>query len=338
MNKKTDDRERLNSGARPPPKGGITAKPWWPWAKRLVTFAFFAIVAYLLFTQARLIEWGDVFATVGRRPLKELWIASIAAAASYLLYSCFDLLGRYITRHRLSVRRVMTFNFISYAFNLNMGALVGGVAFRYRLYSRFGLDAGVTTRVVIMSMLTNWLGYLLLGGIVFWWSPVSPPPEWKLGTSGLRVLGFVLFSAVIAYLLLCTFSRKRIWIVRGHEVILPSLRLALLQLLMSSLNWLLIASTMFILLQQKIAFPTVLGVFLVAAIAGVITHVPAGLGVIEVVFVTLLSHQMPRSELLAALLTYRAIYYLAPLIVATLVYLVVEVRAKKGRRRNTAQA
>jgi uncharacterized protein (TIRG00374 family) len=98
---------------------------------------------------------------------------------------------------------------------------------------------------------------------------------------------------------------------------------------MSSVNWLLIATTVYFLLGQKIEFTAVLGVLLVGAIAGVITHVPAGLGVLEAVFVALLSHQMPKSELVAALLTYRAIYYLAPLLIATVVYIIVETRAKK---------
>lgn len=301
-------------------------------AKRLFTLAFFAVVAYLLITQARSVEWEKVFVAMQQRPMEGLLIAAVLAAASHALYGCFDLLGRYTTGHPLSVRQVLTVTFISYAFNLNFGALVGGVALRYRLYSRLGLDAGVVTRVVFMSMLTNWLGYLLLAGFAFWWWPISPPPDWEIDTLGLRVLGCVLFAVAIAYLLPCAVARRRTWTVRGHEVTLPSLRLALLQLCMSSANWLLIAGVIFTLLERKIAFPEVLGVLLVAAIAGVVTHVPAGLGVIEAVFVALLSHRLPNSELLAALLTYRAVYYLAPLVVATLVYMAVEAHAKKVGR------
>lgn len=312
-----------------PPKRGITSKRWWPWAKRLFTWAFFALVAYLLVTQARTIEWGKVFETMRRRPMEGMLVAALLAAASFTLYSSFDLLGRHITGHKMSVRKVMTVTFISYAFNLNFGSLIGGVAFRYRLYSRHGLDAEVITRVLAMSMLTNWLGYVLLAGLAFWWSPISPPPDWKLDAFGLDILGMVLSAVAVAYVLLCAFSRRRTWTIRGHELTLPSLRLALLQLLMSSANWLLIAAVMYTLLEQRIAFPTVLGVLLIAAIAGVITHVPAGLGVLEAVFVALLSHQVPVNELLAALLMYRAVYYLGPLLVATLVYLLVEVRAKQ---------
>jgi glycosyltransferase 2 family protein len=307
---------------------GMTQRQWWPWVKRIAKFAFFAIVAYLLVSQARQIKWDTVLASMRDYPLQQLLIAAALAYASYALYSCFDLLGRYTTGHTLARGKVMTVNFISYAFNLNFGSLIGGVAFRYRLYARLGLDTATTTRVLAMSMITNWLGYILLAGLAFWLRPFALPPDWKIDTGGLRLLGMALVATAIAYLLLCAFAKRRDWTIKGHEISLPSLRFALLQFAMSSANWLLISATVFTLLGQKIPFTTVLGVMLVAAIAGVITHVPAGLGVLEAVFVALLSHEMPKHELLAALLTYRAIYYLAPLAVATVIYLLVESRAK----------
>lgn len=311
-------------------RGSITSRSWRRWTLRLLKIGFFLVVAYLLVSQARLIEWDRVMAAIRQRHAQELLTASVFAAASYLLYCCFDLLGRYATGHTLSVRQVISITFISYAFNLNLGALIGGVAFRYRLYSRFGLGNEVITHVAGMSMLTNWLGYLLLGGLVFWWQPPSPPQGWKLDAGGMRELGIAMFAAAVGYLLLCTFARQRTWTIRGHDLTLPSLRLAVLQLAISCLNWLLIASVVYTLLQQKIAFPTVVGVLLVGAIAGVITHVPAGLGVLEAVFVALLSSQMPRHELLAALVIYRFIYYLFPLMVAVFLYLFLEARAKKN--------
>ena len=91
-----------------------------------------------------------------------------------------------------------------------------------------------------------------------------------------------------------------------------------------------------VLLQQRVAYHEVLGALLAAAVAGVITHVPAGLGVLEAVFVALLVGQVPKEQLLAVLLIYRALYYLAPLIVATLMYVLLEARLKKARRGDAA--
>lgn len=311
-------------------KPGITTKVWWPWFKRAAIAIFFMLLAWLLVTEARAVEWGAVLAVLATHPLPTLLGAVTLAWASLTLYSTFDLLGRHYTGHRLRAPAVMRITFISYLFSLNMGALVGGVALRFRLYSRLGLEAGTITRVMSLSMLTNWAGYLLLAGVIFGFYTPALPPGWKIGSAGLQILGFVLLATALLYLLLCAVSRQRSFVLRGHELNLPSLRLALLQLAMGAGNWLLMGGVVFMLLQQKIAFPTVTGVLLVAAVAGVITHVPAGLGVLEAVFVVLLSHQLPKHELLAALLAYRGIYYLAPLALAVVLYLVAETRAKKA--------
>jgi uncharacterized membrane protein YbhN (UPF0104 family) len=227
----------------------------------------------------------------------------------------------------------MGVTFISYAFNLNLGSLVGGVAFRYRLYSKLGLDNPTITRVLGFSMLTNWFGYLAVAGAAFAFWPMDLPDNWKIGEGGLRILGGVLIAAALGYLALCALAGDHVWHVRGHEIETPSLRMALLQLVMSAANWSLIGGVIWLLLQGKIAYPHVLAVLLVAAVAGVITHVPAGLGVLEAVFVALMGDKLPQGELLGALLAYRAIYYLLPLALATLLYLAAEVRARRLRER-----
>ncbi|MDF2643873.1 MAG: putative rane protein, partial [Pseudomonas sp.] len=67
-------------------------------------------------------------------------------------------------------------------------------------------------------------------------------------------------------------------------------------------------------------------------------HIPAGLGVLETVFITLLSHQFSKGSMLAALIGYRAIYFLLPLLIAVVVYLVLEKRAKKMGLNNQQQS
>ena len=315
--------------AQPPKSPGLREKPAWRWLKRAATAGFFLLVAWLLVTQARTVEWDEVGVALAHYPLPALLGGVALTLLSLSLYSTFDLLGRHYTGHGLRTATVMRVTFISYVFNLNMGALVGGIAIRYRLYARLGLDTQTITRVVTLSMLTNWTGYLLLGGIIFAFHPLALPPDWKIGSAGLQLLGFGMLALALLYLLLCARSRQRSFTVRGHELSLPSLRLAALQLGMGATNWLLMGGVIFLLLQQKILFSDVASVLLVAAMAGVITHVPAGLGVIEAVFVVLLSHQLPRHELLAALLAYRAIYYLAPLTLAAVLFLVAEMQARK---------
>lgn len=312
------------------------AHGWWPWAKRIAAWLFFAVVIFLIVRQARNIDWSDVLDSVRAIPLPMLLSALFLAICSHALYSTYDLLGRHMTGHTLATGTVMGVTFISYAFNLNLGSLVGGVAFRYRLYSRLGLGNNTITRVLGFSMLTNWFGYLVVAGAAFCFWPMDLPPDWKIDGGGLRLLGAALLLVGVAYLALCAIAREHTWRIRDHELDTPSLRFALLQLAMSFANWCLIGGVIWFLLQQQLAYPAVLAVFLVAAVAGVITHVPGGLGVLEAVFIALLSHRVPQEKLLGALLAYRAIYYLLPLIVASLFYVVTELRAKRLRKRGPA--
>ena len=78
-----------------------------------------------------------------------------------------------------------------------------------------------------------------------------------------------------------------------------------------------------------------LGVLLVSSIAGVIVHIPAGIGVLEAVFLALLAGEhMSQGVIIAALLAYRVLYYFIPLLLALIAYLVLESRAKKLRAKN----
>lgn len=107
-----------------------------------------------------------------------------------------------------------------------------------------------------------------------------------------------------------------------------------MQASLGALNWSLMAAVIYTLLPDKAFYPAILGVLLISSIAGVITHIPAGLGVLETVFITLLAHQFSKGSLLAALIGYRAIYFLLPLLIALVVYLVLEKRAKKMGQKN----
>jgi uncharacterized membrane protein YbhN (UPF0104 family) len=73
---------------------------------------------------------------------------------------------------------------------------------------------------------------------------------------------------------------------------------------------------------------------MISAIAGAWSHIPGGLGVTEVVFLTLLGHRIDAGELLAALLAFRAIYYFLPFLLAMATYVYLETTAGKVCVRN----
>jgi uncharacterized membrane protein YbhN (UPF0104 family) len=312
-------------------------RPWLKWGKRAFTLFFFIAVPVLLFTLMKNLDWNEVMHALESYKATTLALGFVIAAGSYLTYCGFDVLARRYTEHKLSVKQIVPVTFVCYAFNLNLSSWVGGIALRYRLYSRLGLDVPTITRILSLSLITNWLGYMLLAGFVFAGDFVDLPEGWKIGDTTLQLIGFVLLAVCFAYFAACRFSKKRTWTVRKQQFVLPSLNQALRQALLGALNWGLMALLIYVLLPEKAFYPAVLGILLISSIAGVIAHIPAGLGVLETVFITLMQHQFSKGQLLAALIGYRVIYFLIPLVLALVVYVVLEKRAKAMRKRNEGQ-
>ncbi len=309
--------------------------PRWKLIKKILTALFFLAVIVLLVLYARKLDWEEVWQVIANYNRTTILAAAALVVVSYLTYGLYDLIGRVYCGHKLAKRQVMLVSFICYAFNLTLSTWVGGVAMRYRLYSRLGLPGATITRIFSLSIATNWLGYILLAGVVFSWGMVPIPQGWFIGDGTLRIIGVALLAVVLLYLGLCAFSKRRRWTVRGQKLALPSLRMALLQFAVSSANWLVMGTIIWLLLGQRVDFPVVLGVLLISSIAGVIIHIPAGIGVLEAVFLALLSGQhASHGTIIAALLAYRALYFIAPLLLALVLYLWLEGRASALRKKN----
>ncbi|MFK3969185.1 lysylphosphatidylglycerol synthase domain-containing protein [Pseudomonas sp. NPDC087358] len=325
------------SASQDKPSNASKHGAWLKWAKRGFTLFFFIAVPVLLFTVMKNLDWNEVSHALESYKLSTLALGFVIALASYLTYCGFDVLARRYTEHKLSVAQIVPVTFVCYAFNLNLSSWVGGIALRYRLYSRLGLDVPTITRILSLSLITNWLGYMLLAGFVFAGRFIDLPDGWKIGDTTLQLIGFVLLAVCFSYFLACRFSRRRTWTIRKQQLVLPSLNQALRQACLGALNWGLMALLIFVLLPEKAFYPAVLGILLISSIAGVIAHIPAGLGVLETVFITLMQHQFSKGQLLAALIGYRVIYFLIPLLLAVVVYLVLEKRAKAMRSKNEAR-
>lgn len=311
------------------------SKKQWKWTKRALTWLFLVAVAVLLVLYARKIDWHEVWNVIRDYNRLALLGAVGLVILNYLLYGCYDLLARVWCGHKLAKRQVMLVSFICYAFNLTLSTWVGGIGMRYRLYSRLGLKPGTITRIFSLSISTNWLGYLLLAGVMFTGGAIDLPPHWYINDTTLRLLGAVLLATVLIYLGFCAFAKKRHYSIKGQKLVLPTWKFALAQMAISSLNWMAMGATIWLLMGQAVDYFFVLGVLLVSSVVAVIVHIPAGIGVLEAVFVALLaSEEVSSGTIIAALLVWRVLYYFIPLMLALVCYLGLESQAKRIRERN----
>lgn len=285
----------------------------WRRIGRIASAIFFLVVLGAIGWYARSIEWAPVLEALRAYGTSTLALAALAALTSCLIYASFDLLTRPHAQHGVSWRWVLPVAFTSFTFNLNLGPWIGSLGMRLRQYTRLGLGSAQVLRILLFSTLTNWVGYVALAGLVFSiWPPKMLPEDWPIGQQTLRGLGIALLGLATAWWAACAFSRKRLFHVRKQSVRLPSGRMALLQMALAGTNWALIATVPWLLLGGAASYPTVLATILLSSIAGAITHIPGGVGVIEAVLLAVLGGTVPHGQLVATLLVYRATYWLWP--------------------------
>lgn len=309
---------------------GLTRRPWWPWLARGAAAAFFALVAWLIVHQARTVDWPAVLEALQALPPGPLIAAGALALASHFTYGTFDWVGRHCSGHTLPRATTLRIAMTSYPFTLNLGSLIGGVGVRYRLYDRRGVDPGTIGQVVGTSVLTNWVGYLLLAAVLPWlWQPpalagwAAPRWQWQVG-------GAVLGCLPLAYVALCAVRGGRALTLRGHAFPLPRWPVAVWQVVVSAANWMLMGAALWTVLQGQVSYPAALATVQLGAVAGLVLRVPAGLGVLEAVGVALLAtNSLGQEHVLAALLAYRALYYFGPLVLAALAFGVAELHWRR---------
>lgn len=289
-------------------------------AAPFVGLAAFALALWVLQDWLAEQRSGAVAAALSRIPMAALAGAAALTLANYVVLTGYDLLAmRYVGR-RLPLASVATTAFVANALGNNFGnTLITGAAVRYWSYTSAGLSGPDIARVVVFCSASFWLGYLLVGGLLFAISPLVLPAGVRWAGPTTRTLGLaclLLLATYVAVTLVAGFQRRRLsfgtWALHP-----PSPALTLGQLTVGVFDVCLMAAVFYALLPAGDAtLVECMAVVLVALVAGNLSLVPGGLGVFESVVVLMFGGRLPAASLAAALLAYRAVYFLAPLLVA----------------------
>jgi phosphatidylglycerol lysyltransferase len=299
-------------------------------APPLVGAALFAAALAVLHGELRAVRWADVAAARAALPRGRLWLALGFTALDYAVLAAYDVLAVSWAGHALRRGWVAVAGFVSYAVSNSLGfGMLSGAAVRFRFYARWGVSALDLSRIVLFQTTTFWLGLFVLGGASLAFAPhpwVRPLP----GAPALRGAGLVLLALALAYAAL-PFVRREPIRLRSFELPVPRPPVVAAQLALSTLDWTLAAAVLHALLPSSVPFREMLGAFLVAQIAGLVSHVPGGLGVFETVMALALQPWAPVYRTLPALVLFRVVYYVVPLVLALAVLLAEEARARRVR-------
>lgn len=299
--------------AAPPALAGVTASPWRRYVTPILGGIVFLVALRIVFAELRDFHYHQVAAYLDALRASAIALAALFTAGSYAALALYDVAGARFAKQKLPLHRVVFASFVSAAVSNTVGMSgVAGGSLRYRLYTSWGVPARDVARLIAFGAATFWLGFLTLGGAMLTLDPLTLP----------RLAGPLLLAVPLVYLAL-TFRLR---------TVLPAPPLALVQLALGTADWLCAACVFAALLPQgRVTAMRAVTVFLAAQVLGAISNLPGGVGVFEAAVFTLLRGAVPASELAGALVAYRAVYYLLPLVTAG-----ASLAAAEGMRRQQA--
>jgi phosphatidylglycerol lysyltransferase len=302
----------------------------------VLNLLLFAVAIWVVNRVLAEYRYDEIAGALTAVPAGSLALALAVTIAAYLALVAYDYLAFRYAGRPLPFRSMLIRSFVAWAVSNTApaSALTAG-GLRYRLYARRGLTPADGAVVAAFNIVTYLVGLLGLVGLILLFHPSTGvlAGRW-LAISG-RVLGAVLVLAVAGYLTAARLRRAPVRVLRWRFR-LPSFDLALAQLGVSTLDWLLSSGALYVLLAGvgRISYLDFLGAFLLAQMATQILPLPGGIGVFEAVVLVLRPHGSAAPGLLAGLLLYRVVYYLLPLLAAGA--LMVFQGMVKARRRGRA--
>ncbi len=255
------------------------------------------------------------------------------ALLSYLALTFYDYLGVVYLEHRIGYAKVALASFIGYAFTNAVGhTVLVGAPIRYRLYSAWGLSVLEVGKLMLYVTSLYWIAFVTLAGLVFSLEPAPLPAGLHLPFASTRSLGVICLATSFVVLGLMLLVRKP-FPLRGFMVRMPQPRLLALQLAVAVCEWACASSVLFLLLPSGLvgSWWTFLAIYMLAQLAGLASQVPGGLGVFETAMLLLVAPANP-APLLGAMVLFRAVYYLLPLLLALLLLLGREITTRRSRR------
>jgi phosphatidylglycerol lysyltransferase len=274
---------------------------------------------------------SDIWQAIRALPTRAILLGVLFTVAGYLMVPGYDALGLRYVKHGIGVRRTMFTGFIAYGFSQTLGFswLTGG-SIRYRLYSAFGLSGAEIAQVIAFAGLSVWSGVTTLSGTVLALVPRDAADVFDLPFWAIRTLGLLILALPVGYLVAVRLRRRPIQ-VRGWRILAPPLSLALAQVAFGCADWSVAAAVLRVLLPAgvHISFAASLALFVIAQVAGLVSHVPGGLGVFESIIVLALGGTVAAPALLGSLVVYRATYYVIPFLVAATSLAVYEGRERR---------
>lgn len=302
----------------PKTAGARTRRPTgWRLVGLAASVALFGLALFVMARTLATISFADLRAAIRATSAEQVTLAVLCAVGSYLALTGYDFVVLRHLKRRMRYRVTALASFTSFAISFTLGfPLVTGGAVRYWIYAQHGLGPGDVARVTAIGGVTFWLGMgLVLGfGLVTQAEMISTLN--LVAPSLNRLIGAGVLGLVVAYFVLVSSGRRELTI-QGFRLKMPGFRITSAQTLLGVIDVCMGAAVLYQLLPagHGVDFVTFAAVYSFACILGIASHAPGGIGVFDATMLKIIPS--PSQEaMLASLLLFRILYYVAPFILA----------------------
>ena len=282
--------------------------------------------------------------------LKDINLCDLKNAADTLsikaiLFSCLSAIGSYLmligcewsaTRYagvklKLSVITLGGICASAIGNAIGLSALSGG-AIRCRLYFKQGLTTIDIARMSIFVTLSLGLTLPLLATLAALINTKNTMLALHLSKNWIWLISSGIICLYVAMLIFLYCNRletkpnkdTQLFQLFHWSIRLPNLRLAFYQFVITLIDTVLAGAILYFLLPIQPHFTTFIMIYILALVAGVLSHIPGGVGVFEAVMLAAFSSEIGAASLTVALIIYRIIYILIPLFIASFLLLINE--------------
>jgi phosphatidylglycerol lysyltransferase len=298
-----------------------------------VSVVLAALATWVLWHTFRRIHFADVIAQMRAVPWRTLAVAALCAIGAFTTLALYEVVVVRYVKGSVGRAKPMVTALIAFPLGHAIGqAMLSGGALRYRMYTPAGFSATEVGGAVLLANMPYALAFGWLMDLSLVLASERLAPLFRISAHWLLLLGSLGLIKDVGYLLLVLLRRKPVRL-GGWAVNLPTPWMTALQYLVGIIDVCLVSSVLYLLLpaSAQLAYLPFLAVYLASLLAGVLSHVPAGLGVLESVLLLLLP-DVPPEQLLAAVLMYRVIYEIIPVLGALVLWFVFEGFSSDGVR------
>lgn len=307
-------------------------KKWAP----LIWIPILSLAAWVLVDRLQNIDFHDVKRQLLAQPPRTVLLGVLFSAGVYALVGFYECIAVRMASGRkmcaTAFRTAIISNPIARAIGL---ALVSGGALRYRMYAAAGLSAREVATVVVLAAMPYLFSVGWLIDLSLLLNAETAARALQLSTGLVLTLGAIGLAKDIGWLIFVV-RRKQPLVWRDQTLPVPTPREAALQLAVGLAQISLMTGMLYLFMPAELgmSWPAFIAIYCIAFVAGQLSNVPAGLGVLEAALLLMLP-QVPPGKLLAAVIAYRAVYEILPLLIALGLLLMFESTSASGfvRRR-----